>query len=206
MERVLQICDWIGVRFSELVEIAARRRVEYHFCSPEQEVFLANHPEHFAFLRSIQKGESLSQLKRKYKVTDSDCRGYLADLEAHRFVAIVAGLQFKLLVADGMNWRPDGPLWHRFFSPWLREFTQHMELKDVNASEDCIIDISHRQLSKNAFKEMKREIDELSRKYASISRLERQIQPNDELEFYTCVLLCDEWTAPLWRVKPYKLT
>lgn len=60
-----------------------------------------------------------------------------------------------------------------------------------------------RKLSQKAYEEMKREIDELSRKYASISRLERELHPGENLRDCSGLIIADFWQAPVWNVKPY---
>ena len=51
--------------------------------------------------------------------------------------------------------------------------------------------------------QLRRDVDELSRKYAAISRLERQVHPPEKLEFYTLICLGDQWTAAMFDVPPY---
>jgi DNA-binding Xre family transcriptional regulator len=201
-ERVLQICDWLGIRFHELVEIATQRRTDYHLCTVEQEDFLAENQAHFAFLRALQKGENIERIRAKYNLSVSDCGAYLSDLEVHGFVKLLPSDGFTVLVKDGMNWRQGGPLWRKLFGQWMRELTTHVSNR-AGVDEQCIIDISQRKLSKKAFEELRQELDQISRKYASVSRLERELHPSHKLEYCSCVFFADMWTAPMWDVKPY---
>jgi transcriptional regulator with XRE-family HTH domain len=205
LERVLQICDWLGIRFHEVVEMATRRRTEYHYCTPAQEDFLAAHPAHLAFLRALQKGDTLARIEARFSVSGSDCAAYLADLETAGFVEQSDAGEPRLLIKDGMDWRPDGPLWRTFFGRWVREFAEHMAARAGDA-DGCVIEISQRKLSRKAYEDMRQELDELSRKYASISRLERELHGADALEDCSSMLIADLWMAPLWTVKPYGST
>ena len=71
-------------------------------------------------------------------------------------------------------------------------------------SPQTLVEVSQRQFTPATIRELKNELDEISRKYAAISRLERRVHPPEKLEFYTCLMLGDQWTAPMWTVKPYK--
>ena len=202
VERVLAICDWMDLKFHELVEIAKQRRAEYHFCSEEQEEFLAASRPHFAFLRALQRGDSIDAIIARYGIGASDVEAYLHDLEVHGFLQRLATGKLQLIVKDGMDWRPNGALWHAYYRRWISEITSHMATR---AAEDPVVtvEISQRKFTKETMLQLRRDVDELSRKYAAISRLERQVHPPEKLEFYTLICLGDQWTAAMFDVPPY---
>ena len=75
----------------------------------------------------------------------------------------------------------------------------------TRAAEDPVVtvEISQRKFTKETMLQLRRDVDELSRKYAAISRLERQVHPPEKLEFYTLICLGDQWTAAMFDVPPY---
>ncbi len=203
MDRVLEICDWLDVSFFDLVELIKKQRAEYHFCSTEQEEYLAKHPSHFAFLKALQRGLSISSIRKASQISKSDCDAYLADLESHQFLKIGSGQSVELIVKDGMDWLPNGPLWKAYYARWISEVATYMQCVET-PNPQTLVEVSQRQFTPATIRELKNELDEISRKYATISRLERRIHPPEKLEFYTCLMLGDQWTAPMWTVKPYK--
>jgi DNA-binding Xre family transcriptional regulator len=203
LERVLDICDWLEIKFEELVDIAKSRKSMYQFCSESQEIFLAKNQGHFAFLKSLQRGLSLGQMQAQFGLSKADVRGYLSDLEMHEFLTLTHDDNVVLLVKDGMDWRPGGALWQAYYKRWIGEVTQHMA--EAKAEDPfATVEISQRQFTEETMKKMSAELDELSRKYAAISRLERIANPAEKLHFYTLMCLGHKWSAPVFQVPKYK--
>lgn len=203
MERVLEICDWLDVSFHEVVEIAKRRRAEYHYCSEEQEEYLASHQPQFAFLRALHRGDSPESIQKKFGLSASDIDAYTADLEAQQFLRLLPDGKIQLIVKDGMDWRPNGALWRAYYHRWTLEVYDHMQTMPTDAP-DLIVDISQRKFTASSIQALRKEMDDLSRKYASISRLERQVYPPEKLHYYTLSILGDQWTAPLFDIPKYE--
>lgn len=197
LDRVLEFCEWLGIGFRELVEMANAQRGDYHYCTVEQESFLARHLSHFAFLRSLQKGETLTAIVEANGLTDSDTKRYLMDLESKGFLRLHENNYLELIAKDGMDWRPDGPLRIAFMQQWVNETA------NLYSNTESFIDISQRKLSPKSYKQMLSEIDEISRKFAAISRIEREMDTGAELEFHTCMVIAAPKVAPMWQIKPY---
>jgi hypothetical protein len=77
------------------------------------------------------------------------------------------------------------------------------ETANLFSDTESFIDISQRKLSPKSYKQMLSEIDEISRKFAAISRIEREIDTDAELEFHTCMVIAAPNVAPMWQIKPY---
>ena len=202
LERVLAICEWMDLKFHELVEIAKLRRAEYHYCSEEQEDYLAANRPQFAFLRALQRGDTLEAISKRHALKQKDVDGYLMDLEVHGFMRRQDDGTLKLVIKDGMDWRPNGALWKAYYRRWVDEVTSHMITRPVDDPK-VAVELSQRKFTKETMTLLRRELDDLSRKYAAISRMERQVHPPEKLEFYTLICLGDEWMAPLFDVPPY---
>lgn len=202
MERILELCDQLGIHFYDLVEMTKRQRMEYHFCSLEQEEFLATHPAHFGFLRALQRGESLAYISKTARISKADGDAYLADLESHKFLTYHTDTSIDLHIPAGMDWRPGGALWKAYYATWMDNFTSHMQGKETQ-DDVTLIEMSQRLFTKSTILDLKREIDDLSRKYASISKLERKVHPRDRLQTFTCLIAGDIWKSTLWDIKPY---
>lgn len=200
MDRVMEICDWLGMSFRDVVELASQQKTQYHLISLEQEVFLSTRQSHFAFLRALQKGESVEAVQQSNGLTSLDALKYLQDLETMGFVRRHEDDRLELVVKDGMDWRDDGPLRKAFMGKWINQCGEHFSQEGAVGSE-TVLEISQRKMSVETFRQMRGELDELSRKYAAISRLERELRKVDELQFYTCLFVGDGWVAPMWRVE-----
>lgn len=199
---MMKLCDWIHLDFYDLIEISKRQRVDYHYISSEQEKFLASRLGHLSFLRALQKGEDLNALQAQNHLSRNDVEGYLADLEAFSFLKRDENGNVELLVKDGMDWRPGGALWQAYFATWVQQICDYM-ISASKQTESSIIDISQRKMTRASILEFKRETDELSRKYAAISRLERRVHKVGDLEYLTTMTLGDAFVPSMWSIPPY---
>ncbi len=69
---------------------------------------------------------------------------------------------------------------------------------------DLLVEISQRKFTPETIQLLRKDMDDISRKYASISRLERQVYSPEKLRYFTLSVLGDQWTAPLFDVPPYE--
>ncbi|MCX6124236.1 MAG: helix-turn-helix transcriptional regulator [Proteobacteria bacterium] len=203
IDRVLELCDWIDIPFQEVVEMSSRRRAEYHYCSEIQEEFLAKHVSHFAFLKALQRGEDIEAIARSNDLSQSDIDAYLLDLESHGFLKRPKDDKIELIVKDGLDWRPNGALWKAYYGRWSEEIVEHMRSRSTD-DQNITVDLFQRKFSCQTIADLRKEVSELSRKYAAISRLERRVYDQDKLVFYTMSILGDAWVAPMYRVEAYR--
>ena len=202
MERVLEICDWLGVSFHFLTEMVKSKRIEYHFCTVEQEEFLASHLQHFAYLRLLQRGEQPPAIAAEHGLKSRDMERYLRDLEREGFVERLPEQRIRLLVGDGMDWRLDGPLRRVLLERWLNDLTRHY-LGRAKHGKESFIDFGHKTLTPSSWRQMKKDLDEVSRKYGMLSRVERQLHSSDQVHTYSYVMLADRWLSGIWNIEPY---
>ena len=102
-----------------------------------------------------------------------------------------------------MDWRPNGALWRAYYHRWTREVYDHMETMPADAPH-LLVEISQRKFTPETIQLLCKDMDDISRKYASISRLERQVYSPEKLRYFTLSVLGDQWTAPLFDVPPYE--
>jgi hypothetical protein len=202
LEMLLDVCAWLGMEFHEVVEMSRRHRQEYLNCTLAQEEFLAAHLEHLAVLRLLQKGQSPATIAANARLKPGDVDAYLADLEVQQFIEVQRSGKIRLIVGDGMDWRVDGPLRRAFLGRLLDGLVEHYLNRDAHGTES-FIDFGHKILTAESYAAMKKELDELSRKYGAMSRIEPRLHGADQVRTYTYVMLFDDWVSDLWDVKPY---
>lgn len=204
MERVLEIVDVIGMSFAELLAELSTRSVKYRVYSPAQEAFLADHFSHFAFLRLLQKGFSLEWIAKEFQISRKDMIAYQLDLERYEFIRIDDDGNLHLVTKDVMDWLTNGPMQKKFLPAWIDSIVASFFRRPDFSPEHSAIDITQRRLSKESFRGLSKELDELSRKYKAISQAEQRTRAPEELaDYHSLFLLCD-WSHDFWCVQPYK--
>lgn len=99
-----------------------------------------------------------------------------------------------------MDWREDGPLRKTFMGKWVRQCGERFSEQGAVGS-NTVLEVFQRKMSLESFRQLRSELDELSRKYAAISRMERELRKAEELQFFTCMFVGDAWIAPMWCVQ-----
>jgi transcriptional regulator with XRE-family HTH domain len=203
LAQIIDTCAYLNVSFSQVVEMATNKKQAYHFCSLHQEEFLSKNLKHLAFLHHLQKGHSVEKIASDQGISKSDCYLYCQDLEHLGFLQIDSEGNVKLLVGDGMDWHPDGPLRRSVLGTLLKGLLENYLEKEKHGSES-FLDFGHKKLTAESFQQLKRDLDELSRKYGALTRIETQLHPPQKLANYTYVMLFDNWTSDLWKVTAYE--
>jgi hypothetical protein len=101
-----------------------------------------------------------------------------------------------------MDWRIDGPIWKAFMHAWLNSIVSHYVDKQ-NHDDGSFIDIGSKALSTESFDALKKELDEISRKYSAIAKVERRVLDANKVRPYTCLMIVDHWSDDYWTVPPY---
>jgi transcriptional regulator with XRE-family HTH domain len=203
MDRALEICDAIGVNFSEFLADTAAASVRYRYYTEAQEQYLAKRFDHFAFLRLMQKGWSTDQIREAFGLGDRDIAAYTGDLERAGFLVTTPQGHVRLLAKDGMDWTPNGALWKVFMRGWVDSVVESFHGTPF-AEDRAFVDITQRTLSAESFAQLQRELDELSRKYKAIGAAEmRTKRKGQTFRTYHSLFMLSEWTKDFWKVGPY---
>lgn len=204
MERALEICDALGVTFSDFLADVSALSVRYRFYTEAQEAFLTRRFHHFAFLRFLQKGWTTEQIGTTFSLDATDTARYLADLEREGFLVMMPSGDLRLLSRDGMDWLPNGELWQVHMRGWVESVVDSFFAKPL-ADDNGFVDITQRTLSAESFRALQGELDELSRKYKSISAVEtRAAKKGQKLKTFHSLFMLSEWSTDFWRVGPYQ--
>jgi len=81
LNRILKICDVVGIQFSDLMELVSRPSLESFTLSSEQEQYLLEHPDHQSYFRLLVEGMSPEDIESKKQISRTSTQTFLRDLE-----------------------------------------------------------------------------------------------------------------------------
>jgi len=125
LSRLIQICDVLGLSFSDLVQQSQEQSEKVFALSRPQEQFFADHPHYFAFFMEIlSEDESVAQLAKRTKLSVTSIRKYLKKLEEMKLLDRLEGDEFRLKFQGTLNWITKGPLQKKFLESDNQDFVR----------------------------------------------------------------------------------
>jgi len=114
LERIDQICELMGMEFSDLVRAVPARSAAISELTYEQESeFVANPKLMLVALLALNYWK-FEEILARYDLTEAECIRLLARLDRLKFIELLPNNRYRLLVSQAFSWIPDGPI-QRFF-------------------------------------------------------------------------------------------
>lgn len=110
LSRLIELCEALGVGFSELAELAASSRTESSVLPVDTEQALAADPGLGAFFMLLVGGLTPEAIGHQNSLTQSDVYRYLRELEKLRLVQLHHSGTVDFKIKRPVRWRLDGPL------------------------------------------------------------------------------------------------
>jgi len=201
VDRMAQICRWLGITFKELVELAEKERATLTTLTEEQEHFFAAFPRVYAYLRCLGAGMTPTQIEGRFGLLKTSSHRYLADLSALGLIEEDRAGAVRLLIPWPASWRFPGPLQATFGSQLFRTTVDHLEEQAANPAlkadygKTFFFFLDLLRLTPPTYKEYVREMVELFRKYTTLGRFEAKTRSSAELVPCAAILGIDRWDA-----------
>lgn len=191
LNRVIQLCELADISFDQLIEINQSMQLQtYKNYSQCQEEFLSKHPLHFLILSDLRANSELGTIAKNLQISINSLDSYLIDLEEEGFIK-KTNRGYEAIIEHGADWIRGGPLWTKFLPPLLTKFCEHF-ITNGYQDKNSFFDFASRKLSKNTLKQYKIELDQLSRKYAHLAKLESQTLDKKDLVPMNCLFIFQE--------------
>ncbi len=114
LERIDRICELMGMEFSDLARAAPAREAVISQLSIEQEKEFVANPKLMLAALLVLNYWKFEDIVSWYDLREPECVGLLARLDRLKFIELLPGNRYRLLVSDAFAWIPDGPI-QRFF-------------------------------------------------------------------------------------------
>lgn len=183
LERIIQICDILELKFHDLMDLSKTLESEYYFLSVDQEIFLSKNPVHFSIILLLLKNKSVSLILSELKLDLIKFEICILELQNLDFLHFEDNEIF-MKIRPGFDWQKGGPLWNTFLKTKLDQTIQNF--CTVKFDDDrTFYDFAFRPMTQKSYSKMKTEIDEISKKYSQISKIERLSYSSKDLVEYS---------------------
>jgi transcriptional regulator with XRE-family HTH domain len=120
LARVDKVCELLGVEFSEIARSVASPEAVISRLSEEQEKELVADPRLMLVALCALAQMPFERIQRNYDFPEPECIRLLARLDRLKFIELLPGNKYRLLVSRAFAWIPDGPI-QRLFKQQLNQ-------------------------------------------------------------------------------------
>lgn len=204
LSRLMEMCEAIGVSFTELVELAANQTVYPTELSFETEQALASKPGLMSFFMLLVSEFDIDFIVERNQLSKQDGYLYLRELEKLELIRLRQDDSYYFIVNRPILWRLDGPL-HSTLVSVNQGFIK--ESISRNNKEKYPFYSASRLLSPNSIKQLSQDIDNLYQSFQKQAALDQMFYPREELlPFKTVLTLGSFDLAKYFKVPPYLLS
>ncbi len=201
VDRLMQICDTLGIGFYELVEIAKENAAEaLSWMSNKQEEFLLKHPDATEYLIRMMNGATPEQIQAEVGLSAAQSLKYLVRLETSGLIMKV-GTGYRVAPTVLRGARPGEKLNLDFarrcsgvVGSLVKEGLHFGPAGKVTGAKTVAIGF---QLSEKSRKDLKQELQAVLSRFAAIERQEGRALPPSRLSPLTVVTCTGEMSLYL---------
>lgn len=122
LARVDAICSLMGVEFSDLARGIANPEAVISRLTEEQEKELVADPRLMLVALCALSQIPFDRIVRLYNLPETECVRLLARLDRLKFLELLPGNRYRLLVSRAFAWLPDGPIQRLFKQQLSQDF------------------------------------------------------------------------------------
>ncbi len=178
LSRLMEVCDAVGISFTELVDLAAKQPVTPTTLPESTEQSLAKQPGLMAFLMLLVSEFDVQSIARVNGLSKNDVYLYLRELEKLELIRLRQDESFYFLVNLPIQWRLDGPLHSTLVSVNQNFIGETISKKK---GDDYPFYSASRLFSPNSIKQLNREVDNLYQSFQKQASLDQMFYPAEEL-------------------------
>jgi transcriptional regulator with XRE-family HTH domain len=185
LSRLMEICEVLGISFTELVDLATKQPVMPSVLSLETEQVLASRSGLMSFFMLLISDFDVESIIEHNQLSQQDGYLYLRELEKLELIRLRADGSYYFTVNRPILWRLDGPL-HSTLVKVNQGFIK--ESISQNDKEKYPFYSASRLLSPNSIKQLNRDVDNLYQSFQKQALLDQMFYPREELSPYKMIL------------------
>ncbi|WP_409526100.1 helix-turn-helix domain-containing protein [Nitrincola sp. MINF-07-Sa-05] len=202
LSRLIEICDVIGIHFSDLVELAEKTSVEPTTLALETERELASDPGLTAFFMLLVSEFNLEAIADQNGLEPTDIYLYLRELEKLDLIRLGANDSVHFRVKRPIRWRLDGPL-HQTLVKVNQNFVK--EALTRHNGEDCLFYSSSRLVSERSVSRLMEEVHSLYQSFQQQANLDQMFYRTEDLKPFKMVSTIAPFDlSAYFQVPPFK--
>lgn len=185
MDRVMQICDAVGVTFYELVEMAKKDLDDtLTWMTHEQESFLVKHPDASEYLIQIMNGAQPDQLIKYFGISPAQSMRYIRQLEDKHFITCSSTGKFRVTKEVLRGPKPGGVLDQQFIQKCAHAVPSLVK-RSLETQENFHVVGFNLSLQSQA--ELRIQLKDLLSQFATIEKYESRTLGSDKLKPITII-------------------
>lgn len=196
LERIIQICDQIGVSFLDVASLAKKEVEVDYFLSATQESYFADHPAHFAIFKELYGGTAGVEVIRSWKLSPTLFFKILRKLEKLGLMDVLPGNKIRWRVRGNIRMSHRGPLAKKILRPQINLFLDHIDR--VLENDDVCMHSSEIELSPTHIEEFVEEIHALGSKYRARAFRDKSLISKSKLKMVRWLFCFAPYETP-WR-------
>lgn len=191
-ERLVGICEQIGVSFLEVAALARKEEEVDHILTPEQETYFAGKPTHFAIFKELYADVPQDEVMRSWKLNDAAFFRILRALEKLGLIDVLPGNKIRKRVHGNIRMTHRGPLAKKILRPQIISFLDHVDRHLEN--DDVCMHSAEIELAQAHLAEFVEEVHALGAKYRARAYRDKSLLPAKKLQ----------WVRWLFCLAPYR--
>ena len=184
LSRLMEVCDVLGISFTEQVDLATNQPISPSALSLETEQALASRPGLMSFFMLLISEFDVESIIEYNQLSKQDGYLYLRELEKLELIRLRQDDSYYFLVNRPILWRLDGPL-HSILVKVNQGFIK--ESISQNKNDKYPFYSASRLLSPNSIKQLNQDVDNLYQSFQKQAVLDQMFYPREELSPYKMV-------------------
>jgi DNA-binding Xre family transcriptional regulator len=185
LSRLIDICQVIGVSFSDLVELAGNTPTDPTVLSIEVETALMSKPGLMEFFMLLVSDFDLNTIAQQNNLQQSDIYLYLREVEKLGLIRLGQGELFHFEVSKPIKWRSDGPLYQTLVQVNQRFIKEAIT---SHTGSNYPFYSASRLLSETSSKQFYLEVDSLYQRFQQQASLDQMFYPSEDLQPFKLVV------------------
>ncbi|HTR09118.1 MAG TPA: helix-turn-helix transcriptional regulator [Paraburkholderia sp.] len=124
IERLEQMCGWLDLTLSELVQLSASTVPALQMLDASQETRLVSDERLLLVAVCALNHWTADDIVRTYRLTRAQCLKLLLTLEHMGLISLMPGDRIRLRIARDFDWIPGGPIRQYFMTHGLGDFLE----------------------------------------------------------------------------------
>ena len=156
LQRVEEVCRFLGMDFAELVNSMERQADRIDHLTDVQEQELVKDKKFLCLAHSLLNRWTFEEVIGSYAISEIEGIHYMAMLDRMKLIEMLPGNRYRLLVSRKFRWIPGGPIQQFFDAQLQADFLD----TSFNKPDEFRVFISS-MLSKGAVEELNRRLGKL---------------------------------------------
>jgi transcriptional regulator with XRE-family HTH domain len=198
LQRLLSICDWLGLSLEDVVLTSVRSEPEGSALDEEQIELFAEFPALFSLTVKLARGASPKEVQRAEGISDAEMRSHLVALENARVLERLPGDKVRLKLRSPLTWPQESRLGRKLALDLFLDFSNHVG-RSYLAKGTARLDVLVHSLTSEDAKELEESFQRIAADFRKRSHYNTKVFPKGKLLRVTCSLAMDEYEAPFLR-------